>query len=392
MIELRKGTFEVAKVNNGLNIKPGFVLIKFGTKDLRGTSPTEFQEMFDKINPGNRIEMWFLSSNAPMEYQDSNTELPNPGTIIVYCSSCDENFLITKAGQFRPKRRHLNQCTPKSAEVKHICFHCNKVFDRLERLEQHCHVRWSKLDVQYQDYLWVGEKSEVKDIAQEDNRMIDIAISHKFSIPGIFPGLMVPYQLKKDQALKSHFEIYGNSSGVSYYKKILKERRELGVLNPSLILHKNVRVKDDRGNILAWFPEEITKPAKDCKSLIVTEVDEDRFEIKLRETQKQLPSWMKHQPMEDSDIDILQKYKKKNGMRFALHRWPGVTTRKYNLFRSVHKMDEGAIIDYTGLSTENFWNLCSEMSTTQLTDLLAQEKKSISLPSAILLYRYVFSK
>ena len=152
-----------------------------------------------------------------------------------------------------------------------------------------------------------------------------------------------------------------------------------------VIAHKNVRVLDEAGQVVALFPEEVTRPAL-SKSLTLTDLDDQTFEVRLKDKSTKRLLHKRPQPLEDmNELSEMQKYTKKGGLRFSLHRWPKLFRKKRNIFRQPWKMDEEAIYDYTGMTAKNFWRMVQDLSKTKIDESLTHG--NLSLPSAVLLLR-----
>lgn len=168
--------------------------------------------------------------------------------------------------------------------------------------------------------------------------------------------------------------------------QLLREKINLGEDN-QIILYRNVRVKDEMGNTLTLLPEEVTKPKS--KFLVVKDIDDQRFEVSLREKSIFNPKWKVPQPLENvEELEEMKTYTKRfGGKKYPIHRWPNEITVKQNMFRQPWKMEEDEIFDYTGLDARNFWVITDALSKTQLKDSLKKGAQYLSLPSAVLLYR-----
>lgn len=415
IVELEKDSFMVSKLNLniGQEVEANMKLVRFMKEDLRRASPKDFQARWQKLKPGTKVECTFMCEDAPAKYLQAKEKLPDPGQAFVYCHSCNKSFSCKRSKKYKLKKQHLDHCTPKRDFTCHIC---QKDFKQEFKLQRHHHVAWAKLPVKWTDYNWTGKESEIKDLFEEDfkSRVAAICFQNKLSVPGLFPGIQVSPNYMKDPNYKHFFTDYGNVSGVSFYKKVrkmgytsksifvnhkkmyfslqlLKEQYELTGCE-KLTLHKNIRVKDECGRILAYFPEEVTMP-KLSDSLIVKSIDDETFQIQLKPKGYDNHPWRKPQKLEDLNltekfVNVMKQFTKiRGGKKYPIHRYPKQYTRKYNLLRNPHMMDEGELYDYTGLEVNNFWQLCEALSKTLLQSKLKLGNIGLSLPSAVLLFR-----
>ena len=135
---------------------------------------------------------------------------------------------------------------------------------------------------------------------------------------------------------------------------------------------------------LTRLAEENLMPKGNTKNLLVSTNDDETFSVKLRKPPK-VPLLLKGQPLESKTaLTIMQKFTKTNGhKKYPLHRYPRELQKRRNVYRNVEMMDEDDIRSLTGFSCEKFWSLVEQLSKTKLPSLV----RSISLPSAVLLYR-----
>ena len=173
--------------------------------------------------------------------------------------------------------------------------------------------------------------------------------------------------------------------------QVLKQQFELTGCE-TLTLHKNIRVKDESGRILAYFPEEVTMPTF-SDSLVVKSIDDETFQIQLRPKGYDNHPWRKPQKLEDLNltqkfVNVMKTFTKISGRKkYPLHRWPKTYTKKYNVLRNPHMMEETELFDHTGLEVHNYWQLCEALSKTKLQSFLKLGNTGLSLPSAVLLFR-----
>ena len=139
---------------------------------------------------------------------------------------------------------------------------------------------------------------------------------------------------------------------------------------------------------LAKFTEQYLKPSANAKKLIVEDVDSFSFKLSLRKPPK-VDYLKKVQPLEErTDLTVMHPFTKQFGQkRYRIHRYPTEIQVRKNVYRGVHMMNEDDILNLTGFEVTKFWSLCQLLTTTKLPSLL----RSISIPAALLLYRYVYA-
>ena len=353
----------------------GDFLVTFNSYDLRNEPLSTYTELAGRVKEFTICEATFLRPPVPKEYLPKGITLPNANKISVHCYKCKRLYDCTPES-LDTWRRHLRAAVHKIPK-SFICEICEATSKKEEFLTTHPCLREKNAGINFTPYTFKETESRLVQLliscGRPEFEIAKICIDEQIAIQNFWPPVHLPLSWRRGKKTSEHYKSLCNTSGTFFIQKILSDQIKFGGSN-SLVVHRNIVIKDGEGNNLLFLTELVTK--LDSKYLSVTNVDGECFEFSLVSPPV---SRAKEQELDNSNLVVYQKYTKKNGFPFSPHRWPKEVTMEQNMYIKPYMFDEALLRNLVGMTVGHFWDFVDKLQDSPLPKLINMPMENLFL-------------